>query len=258
MLKNKDSTVYILSVAILLSLVCATLVSIAAVGLKPIQDANAAKEKKLNILIAAGIYKEGDDINQLFEQKIIAETIALETGAVTDAIDAQTFNAVKAAKDPKTGFSLKDDPAKIGSIAKYAVVYQLKEDDKIKRVILPIRGYGLWGTMFGFLAMNADGKTIEGITFYDQKETPGLGAEILNPKWQASWVGKKPFVQEGVPGIKLVKTLSTDPKVLQHQVDSLAGATLTARGVEETINFWLGEQGYGPYLKKLVQHNSRG
>lgn len=254
MLKNKDSTIYILSVAILLSLVCATLVSIAAVGLKPTQDANAAKEKKINILVAAGIYKEGDDVNQLFNQNIVTETIELANGDETNAIDAQTFNAVKAAKDPQTGSTLTDDPAKIGSIAKYAVVYQLKEGDQVKRVILPIRGYGLWGTMFGFLAMNTDGKTIEGLTFYDQKETPGLGAEIMNPNWQKIWIGKKPFGDSGdTPNIRLVKTVSTDAKVAEQQVDSLAGATLTSRGVQHTINFWLGKQGYGPYLEKLAQ-----
>lgn len=253
MAKNKDSTFYILQIAITLSLVCATLVSIAAVALKPIQDANAAKEKKLNILLAAGIYEEGGSIDDIFEKNIVTTAINLKTGEAVDGIDAATFDAVKAAKDPATGTPLSDDPAKIGSIANDAVIYQLKEGDKVKRVILPIRGYGLWGTMFGFLAMNTDGKTVEGLTFYDQKETPGLGAEIMNPNWQKIWVGKKPFGDGDTPNIHLVKTVSTDAKVAEQQVDSLAGATLTSRGVQYTINFWLGEQGYGPYLKKLAK-----
>lgn len=253
MAKNKESTGFILTIAIVLSLVCATLVSLAAVGLKPIQDKNAALEKKLNILGAAGIYKAGDDVDKVFADNIVAIAIDLKTGQPTDAIDPATFNAVKAAKDPKTGMVLKDDPAKIGGIAHYAVVYQLKEGDTVKKVILPIRGYGLWGTMFGFLAMNTDGKTIEGLTFYDQKETPGLGAEILNPSWQAKWVGKKPYAKGEKPDMQLVKTVSNNPETAQHQVDSLAGATLTSRGVQNTINFWLSQQGYGPYLHTLAQ-----
>ncbi len=249
---NKDSAGYTIKVAALLSLAGAAVVSIAAVGLKPIQDANAAKEKKKNILIAAGIYEEKGDINAIFDDKITAQAINLKTGEKTDAVDVATFDAVKAAKDPKTGRQLSDDPAGIGAVAENAVVYQLKSGDKIERVILPIRGYGLWGTMFGFLAVANDGKTIEGITFYDQKETPGLGAEITNPNWQAKWVGKQPFA-DGVPNMQLVKSVSTNAEVAKHQVDSLAGATLTSRGVQYTINFWLGDQGYGPYLKKFAQ-----
>lgn len=251
MAKNKESTGFILKVAVILSLVCATLVSLAAVGLKPIQDANAAKERKLNILSAAGIYKKGENIDKLYEDNIVAQAIELKTGEPTDAIDANTFDAVKAAKDPKTAVAVENDIAKIGNNTKNAVVYQLKDGDKVSKVILPIRGYGLWGTMYGFLAMNTDGKTIEGLAFYDHKETPGLGAEILNPTWQAKWVGKEGYTN-GKPSMALVKTVSTNPDVAKHQVDSLAGATLTSRGVEYMINFWLSEQGYGPYLQKLA------
>lgn len=246
---NKDSAGYIITVAALMSLVAASIVSVAAVGLKPIQDKNAAEYKKKNILIAAGVYKEGESIDKLFDANIVAEAIELATGEPTTAVDAKTFDAIKAAKDANLGHALEDDPAKIGYISKYATVYQLKEGDKVSRVILPIRGYGLWGTMYGFLAMNADGKTIEGITFYDQKETPGLGAEITNPKWQEKWVGKKPYGNGDKPQVQLVKSGASK----DNQVDSLAGATLTSKGVQYTMNFWLGEQGYGPYLKKLAQ-----
>lgn len=252
MAKNKESTGFILTVAVVLSLVCALLVSLAAVGLKPIQDANAAKEKKINILLAAGIYKDGDNVDEVFDKNIVAQGIVLKTGDTTDSIDLASFDEVKAAKDPKTGVVLENDLAKIGGVSKDAVIYLLKENDQVKKVILPIRGYGLWGTMFGFLAMNTDGKTIEGLTFYDQKETPGLGAEILNPSWQAKWVGKKGYDSNGVPSMVMAKTVSTNPDVAQHQVDSLAGATLTSRGVQNMINFWLGVDGYGPYLKKLA------
>ncbi|MGY0399768.1 MAG: Na(+)-translocating NADH-quinone reductase subunit C [Ostreibacterium sp.] len=253
MVKNKDSTGSILKISLILSFVCATLVSLAAVGLKPIQDKNTIKAKKLNILVAAGIYKADENIDKLFKKNIFAMAIDLQTGEPTRAIDPDTFDAVKAAKDPKFAVALTKDPAKIGSVTKYAVVYELKEEGIVKSVILPVHGYGLWGTMYGFLAMGVDGKTIKGLTFYDQKETPGLGAEILNPTWQARWVGKKPYSNNGQPAIRLVKNTSTNPEVAKQQVDSLAGATLTSRGVQHMINFWLGEKGYEPYLEKLSQ-----
>jgi len=251
MLKNKESTAFVLTIAMVLSLVCASLVSIAAVKLKPIQDQNAAREKKINILIAAGIYKPGADIDMTFDNNIIAQAIDLHSGEPTDQVNAKTFDAIKAAKDPAFGEALVNDPAKIGYLSKYAVIYLLKKGEKVKRIILPIRGYGLWGTMYGFLALDADGDTIKGITFYDQKETPGLGAQILNPKWQKTWDNKKIFDTDGKPAIKLVKTKSSDAKKAVHEIDSLAGATLTSRGVEKMINFWMGEKGYGIYLEKI-------
>lgn len=254
MARNKEATGFIIKIAVILSLVCAALVSVAAVGLKSIQDKNAALEKKLNIVSAAGIYKAGDDVDKLFADNIVSQAIDLKTGLPTDAVDVETFNAVKAAKDAKLGLSLSGDQdlAKIGSISKYEVVYFLKEGDKISKVILPVRGYGLWGTMYGFLALDKDGKTVKGLTFYDQKETPGLGAEIVNPKWQQLWVDKKPFDSANQPAIKLVKNVSTNPEVAAQQVDALAGATLTSRGVENMVNFWLGENGYKPFLTQFV------
>ncbi|WP_223788634.1 Na(+)-translocating NADH-quinone reductase subunit C [Marinicella meishanensis] len=250
--RNKESTGFVVTVAIVLSLVCATLVSVAAIGLKPIQEVNAAKEKKKNILMAAGIYQDGGDIEALFKDNIEVAAIAIPSGQPANDIDVNTFDAVKAAKDASTGQSLDDDPAKIGYIANHALVYQLKGEAGIEKVILPIRGYGLWGTMYGFLAMNKDGQTIEGLTFYEHKETPGLGAEIANPSWQATWVGKQPYDENNIPQMRLVKAISPNPDVAEHQVDTLAGATLTSRGVEATINFWLGERGYGPYLSQLA------
>ena len=252
---NKESTGFVVTVAVVLSLVCATLVSVAAISLKPIQQVNAAKEKKKNILLAAGIYQDGGDIESLFNDNIEVAAIAIPSGEPAVGIDVKTYDAVKAAKDPNTGQPLDDDPAKIGYIANHALVYQLMGEDGIEKVILPIRGYGLWGTMYGFLAMDNDGRTIEGLSFYEHKETPGLGAEIANPDWQATWVGKQPYNQNNIPQMRLVKSISPDPNVAEHQVDTLAGATLTSRGVEATINFWLGERGYGPYLNKLAAKN---
>ncbi len=249
MVKNKESTGYILTVAIVLCLVCATLVSIAAVSLKGIQDKNAAKEIMRNILVAADIEINGD-VQTLFDENIESKIVDIKKGEIDNNIDAKTFNLKKAIKNPATRIDLttEQDTAKIRAISSKAIVYFKKSDGKI---ILPINGYGLWGTMYGFLALNKDGKTIEGISFYDHKETPGLGGEITNPKWQALWHGKKGYDESNKPNIELVKGgVNQNPEIAKHQVDSLAGATLTSTGVENTINFWLGENGYKLFLSK--------
>ncbi len=253
MQKNKESASYILIVSLTLSLFCAILVSVAAVKLKPLQDKNAAKEKMVNILKAADVYDENKDINKLFDDNIVAKVIDLKTGTIDETIDAKTFNEKKETKNPATSIALdkKKDLAGIKRLANKAVVYLKKTGDKTDKIILPIRGYGLWGTMYGFLAMDSDGKTIKGITFYDHKETPGLGGEIVNPNWQKSFLNKVVYSKDNIPVIDLVKNINTNAEIASHQADSLAGATLTSNGVENTINFWLSKDGYKPFLNNF-------
>ena len=106
--------------------------------------------------------------------------------------------------------------------------------------------------MYGFLALEADGKTVRGINFYDQAETPGLGGEVVNPKWRAIWKGKKVYNEQGVPVLGLIKG-NVDPSKpgSEYQVDGLAGATLTSQGVSNLIKYWLGQNGFGPFLEKF-------
>jgi Na+-transporting NADH:ubiquinone oxidoreductase subunit C len=104
--------------------------------------------------------------------------------------------------------------------------------------------------MYGYLALEGDGRTVKGLTFYQHGETPGLGGEIDNPSWQAKWVGKEAIAADGDVLLQVVKG---EPRGegADHQVDGLAGATLTARGVENLVRYWLGQQGFGPFLARL-------
>jgi len=128
----------------------------------------------------------------------------------------------------------------------------VEENGQLKSVILPIRGYGLWSTLHGFIALESDLNTVVGLGFYQHAETPGLGGEVDNPKWKGLWPGKKLYNEAGEPVIHIVKG-GVDPSSpnAEHQVDALAGATLTSNGVDRLLQFWLGEQGFGPYLAKL-------
>ena len=130
-----------------------------------------------------------------------------------------------AAQDPELSISLKDDPASIGRRTNFATVYLLKkEDGSLDKIILPIHGYGLWSTLYGFIALEKNGNDIFGLQFYQHAETPGLGAEVDNPKWKAQWKGKKLNDQKGDLMIQVAKT----KKYENHHIDALAGATLTS------------------------------
>ncbi len=253
MSSNKDSIKSTITVALLLCLVCSIIVAGSAVLLKPLQQANKALDKKTNILLAAGIETEGRDVNVLFEQ-FTPQIVDLETGRYVTDVDVATYDQRKAAKDPKLSDELSsdDDIASIGRRAKYATVYLLEKEGQVERIILPIKGYALWSTLYGFLALEADANTVAGLGFYEHAETPGLGGEIDNPRWKALWPGKKMFDANGTLAVDLVKGSvdASNPKAI-HQVDALSGATLTSNGVENLLLFWLGENGFGPYLKNL-------
>ena len=186
-----DSMVKTIAVAISLCLVCSLLVSVAAVALKPLQLENKLLDRKQNILLVAGIEDPAQSTAQLFTQ-IETRVVDMQTGEYTDAVDAQTYDQFKASKDPayRVALNNQQDIAKIGGRAKYASVYLVKNGDRLDKIIIPVRGYGLWSTLFGFLALESDATIVSGITFYDHKETPGLGGEIENRNWQASWQGK--------------------------------------------------------------------
>ena len=263
-----DSFEKTVAVAFALCLVGAVLVSGSAVVLKPLQTSNKAADEKTNILEVVGMLQEDTDVDEAFQQ-FEAKIVDLETGDYVDSIDPSSYDQRKAAKDPAMSLDIPSDKdtAKIGRKPKYAKVYLVKEADKIKAVILPVSGYGLWSTMYGYMALEGDGQTVIGLNLFDQAETPGLGGEVVNPKWKALWKGKKVYkstaeagkevlakehTEVGEPVLGLIKG-SVDPNKpgAEHQVDGLAGATLTSQGVTNLVRFWMGKDGFAPYLTKL-------
>ncbi len=260
----QDSLLKIIGVAVGVCLVCSVLVSTAAVALRPYQEANALLFKQQNILLAAGLIEQNDkptsvEAQQFFDDgKIEPLVIDLNTGAVLGDVDADTVNFDKDRKDPALSKPLdKDDLAKIGNRPNRAVVYQTKKaDGTIDRLVFPIVGKGLWSTMYGFISLNAADLTVAGINFYAHAETAGLGGEISNPKWQALWNGKHIFedaAQPVEPRIVVVRNgqVQVGSPNEQYQVDGIAGSTLTSVGVSNTVEFWLGKNGFGPYLSRL-------
>lgn len=245
-----DSTPKTIAVAVGLCLFCSMIVSGAAVALKPVQIENQLLDKRRNILQVAGLYKDGVDVNEAFK-KIEPRVVALKTGTFSDAVDAATYDQRAAAKDPAKSIVLKNDPASIKRQAKLASVYLIRDDaGKIETIILPMHGYGLWSTMYAFIALKKDGNEIAALKFYEQGETPGLGAEVENPRWRALWPGKKVYGDDGAVKITVAKGVPNEASKPYH-IDALAGASLTSVGVNNLVQFWMGEQGFKPFLDNL-------
>jgi len=254
---NNDSIQKTLLVAILLCLFCSIIVAGAAVSLKPLQVANKQLDKNKNILAAAGLLVEGKSVEEQFKQ-ITTRIVNLETSTyATDAelaeikaagFDPLAFDQKKSAKDP--ALSEKLDPAKdiasIRRLEKFAAIYTVEKDGVVETMVLPIHGYGLWSTLYGFVALEGDLETIVGLGFYSHAETPGLGGEVDNPSWKAQWVGKKLYDAKGELAIQVVKGKAAPGDV--NSVDGLSGATLTSRGVSNLVNFWLGSDAFGKFL----------
>jgi Na+-transporting NADH:ubiquinone oxidoreductase subunit C len=241
-------------VAFALCVVCSVMVSAAAVILKPTQTANKLADKKKNILSAAGLYVPGADIEAMFEQ-IETRLVNLETGKYTDEMDAGTFDFVRAAKgdDLGTAIDAADDRAGIKRRSRYIPVYLVRKQGAVDKIVLPLYGKGLWSTLYGFLALDRDDlSTIRSLVFYEHGETPGLGGEVDNPNWKALWNGKQAYDQDGNISIQIVRG-AVDPTspTIASQVDGLSGATITSRGVHDMLHYWLGSDGYGPFLKQL-------
>jgi Na+-transporting NADH:ubiquinone oxidoreductase subunit C len=207
---------------------------------------------KTNILASAGLLKKGVAIEAQFEQ-ISTRVVDLETGRFTDAVDVASYDQRKASKDPALSIALdpKQDPAKIKRRANYATVYLLETEQGIEKIILPIKGYGLWSTLYGFLALESDLQTVAGIGFYEHTETPGLGGEIDNPRWKAGWVGKQAYRQGDVVINVLKGKVDMSREGADSQIDGLAGATLTTRGVDNLVRYWLGDEGFRPLINYL-------
>lgn len=236
------------------------LVSAAAVSLQERQEKNQQFDKQRNILFATGLVPRDSDTSRaemvaVYKDKIRAYVIDRKTGAVQENIEAASFDQKLATSDVKQSIQAPSNMAKLTRLPNNLLVYHMVNGETVEAIVLPVEGKGLWGTIYGYLALDANTKTIRGVAFYEHKETPGLGAEIENPTWTATWKGRS-AVDEGYKPVFGVKkggagSVEEDP----HHVDSLSGATLTSVGVANLVQFWLGEQGYGPYLEKFRQGN---
>jgi Na+-transporting NADH:ubiquinone oxidoreductase subunit C len=257
MSSNKETPIKTIGFVFLVCLVCAALVSVAAISLKPLQQANKLLDKQTKILEASGLLeKAGTDIVGTYNKYVVAKMIDLDSGKIIEG-NTDIFDERADARDAAKSSKLTNDTAGINRRANRAVVYLVNnEQGQLNTLVLPIVGSGLWDLMYGYIGLAPDLNTVRSLIYSDLKETPGLGAEVLNPKWKALWPGKQIYNDSGEVAIKVIKGGAKAGDV--HGVDALSGATLTSNGVQNTLHFWLGEQGYGPFITKFRSVASEG
>lgn len=260
---QRDTAMYMGGFAAAVCVICGLMVSSAAVSLRPQQASNAAFDKQRNVLYATGLASPDsglsrDEIQQIYDERVEPVVINLADGSVVDnpSFDPAAYDMDKAA-DSEAGRDAPQNQSGIQRLPEEAVVYHVKgEDGSVQMVVLPIKGYGLWSTLYGFLALDRDTTTVRGITYYQHGETPGLGGEVDNPTWKALWPGRKAYDENWDPALTVIKgqagPASSDP----YNVDGLSGATITSRGVNDMLQFWLGENGFLPYLKNFREQRS--
>lgn len=258
---RREGALYTILFAAMVCGVCSVLVSGAAVGLKERQKRNQALERQRKVLAVTGLVgpKErlsANDVQQRFSTNIEPKIVTLESGGYDESIDAKAFDQRRAAKVPATSQPAPENKAKVLRLPNHALVYLVKKGDAVDQIVIPIEGKGLWSTLYGYLALDEDTTTIEGITFYEHGETPGLGGEIDNARWKALWRGRKAYDENWTPSIRIIKGQAGPPDEDPHRVDGLSGATLTGRGVTNLLAFWLGDDGFGRYLERFRERGS--
>lgn len=252
---NVDSPAYTLAFATVVCVVCALFVSGTSVLLADRQEINQLLYLRKNVLVAAGVIEPGARLSNeqamaLFEQRIEPRLIDLGSGDYVSDMDVIGYRQREARGDPDRSRPIADNPAGVRRTPHLAKVYLAEDQDSFSQVVIPIEGLGLYGTMYGFLALERDTRTITGIAFYENRETPGLGAELTNPLWMARWPGRLAYDEQWQPAIALVKGQVGPPAENPYEVDALSGATITSNSVTELLHFWLGDQGFAPYLEK--------
>lgn len=238
---------YIFRYATIMVIVAAALLSTAAMFLKPFQEKNRAIEKMGSILISADIKDvETDKTISTFNQYVVEALIIDNEGNVVDSYTEDVMQESKAFE-----VDLKKELYKKSKKEKFVLPLYVVEKEGVKTYVVPMRGSGLWGPVYGNMALAEDLNTIVGVTFDHDGETPGLGAEITTTMFTSQFIGKKIFDDQGnFTSIKVVKGgAKTLPQPQQiHAVDAISGGTITSNGVADMIKNVV--ESYEPYIKK--------
>ncbi len=244
-----DSPLKTVLVVLLVCLSASLLVTGSAVLLRPAQLANQEGERQSRLAeIIAQL--PGGDAGLPVETRVVD----LASGKYAEGIDPKAFDWRQAIKDPDQSLALppERDIAQIKRRAHHAIVYLVYSGDRLDLVILPVYGRGFGSVLHGFLGLTGDGREVVGLVFHQHNETPGLGALIDDPGWLDQWRGKQVWDRMVQPalGVAAGEVVPGSPDEA-HQVDGLTGATWTGLGVTNLLRFWLGDDGFGPYLRNL-------
>jgi Na+-transporting NADH:ubiquinone oxidoreductase subunit C len=223
----------VLRFAVVVCLVCSALVSTAALGLRSRQEANLRLDIRKNILKSVDLFEPGlpaDDVNRIFEERMLGLVVNRD-GRVVEGRSPEDV-------DPEAEPDL-------------LPIYECTDGEDVVAYTFPIQGKGLWSTVYGYFALEADLDTVRGITFYKHGETPGLGGEIEKPWFQDQFVGKRIRQDGEVVSVGVVKGSAEDqhPAELEHYVDGISGATITSKAVGAMLK--KGIESYEPFFETI-------
>lgn len=210
---------YIIVFAAVMVVVVAAVLSTAAMVLQPRQEMNRIAEKKINILASVRVEASKADVDEVFD-RVITDMFALNSdGEEVEGVDAFNIDLRSEQRKPV------DEQLLPLFIAQPA--------EGFEAIIIPLEGTGLWGPIYGYIAIEDDMNTIYGINLDHQGETPGLGAEISTTWYEEKFKGKKLFDDNDFVSVKVVKggAPSDDP----HGVDAISGGTITSDGLQEML-----------------------
>ncbi|MDP1702746.1 MAG: Na(+)-translocating NADH-quinone reductase subunit C [Aestuariivirga sp.] len=250
-----DGIAKTLIVALLVALFGSVLVSGSAILLRPRIEANLEGERQRNLL---EIVQRLPGIEQLFDRvegaAVEAFVVDLATGEIDRSMLPEQLDSRAAAQDPSRSVAIPSDRdiAGIKRRSSHEVVYLLRSSGMLRLIVLPVRGQGYASTLYGYLGLAGDANTVVGLGFYQHGETPGLGGQVDSPEWRARWEGKMVLSPDGKLRIGVAKGAPTAANA-PYEVDGLTGATFTSQGVNNLVRFWLGDDGFGPFLNRIRQ-----
>ena len=233
---NKNSTSYTITFAVILVVICGGWLAFLASSLKEQQTANVENEKRQYILSAAGAYDIAAlkgmaqaEVKEIFEASVKSKVLDVN-GKVLEGVDAFGINIVKEYK------------ATIGqeNIRKYPLFTYTKEG--VSKYVIPMAGNGLWGPVWGFIAIGSDKNTIADVVFDHKSETPGLGAKITETSFTSLFTNSPKHIVTKNGTYKGVKVVKGGVKNPEHEINAIAGATITSKGVGKML-----EGGFKPY-----------
>lgn len=233
MTMNKQSNTYTIAYIVIMVLIVGTALALTAMALKPRQQANADADKMRQILASVHVTSDRQDIAGTFDKYITSQFIVDQDGA---QIGDDAFNVDIAAQ------------TKLPEAERKLPVYQCTLPDGSVKYILPVYGAGLWGPIWGYVALDDNGSTIYGAYFAHQSETPGLGAEIEKPAFSNQFIGKNMFKNDNYLPVTVVKA-GQKPLGDEDYVDAVSGGTITSKGVAAMLSDCLTP--YRNFLKTL-------
>jgi len=232
---NKNSNTYQILYAAVMVLLVGTVLAFIYMALKPKQNENIANDTRKQILSALHIAPPSDgQVKDVYEKYIIQDLLVDAQGNVVDSAANVAFNV-----DMKKNVKLAE---------RQLPVMKCKLDDGSTKYVLPVYGAGLWGPIWGYIAVNDDGNTIYGANFSHEGETPGLGARITEQSFQDEFKDKHLFVDGEFKSVAVLKRGQKTTNGAE-QIDALTGATITSRGVSDMMADCLAP--YEAFLKKM-------